>query len=210
MGARMTCPYCNSKETISIIYLYRYKDNNKFNIKSSEEVKYSRLKRKPKRKNYDGTLIIDHNHNKYCKLCNKSFNSIENLSVVDISKMTLVFILDKFRYKFEFFFDKETTVIIKKNYVLINRETINSKDKIKILDGISKSKINFWNKEYINKDYNNYKWILKIEYFNGLSECFNGHDLVPDNWNIFINGFKDIINEYDDEKILQNNFLTCP
>ena len=78
------------------------------------------------------------------------------------------------------------------------QKLIKSKDKIKILDGINKSKINFWNKEYINKDYNNYKQILKIEYFNGLSECFNGHDLVPDSWNIFINGFKDIINEYDD------------
>ena len=44
----------------------------------------------------------------------------------------------------------------------------------KILDSITNSKINFWNKEYINKDYNNYKWILKLEYYNGLSECFNG------------------------------------
>lgn len=56
----MTCPYCNSKETISIIYLYRYNDNNTFNKKSNEEVKYSERTRKPKRKNYDGTLITDH------------------------------------------------------------------------------------------------------------------------------------------------------
>ena len=37
----MTCPYCNSKETISIIYLYRYNGKNTFNKKSNEEVKYS-------------------------------------------------------------------------------------------------------------------------------------------------------------------------
>ena len=26
----MTCPYCNSKDTTSVIYLYRYNDNNTF------------------------------------------------------------------------------------------------------------------------------------------------------------------------------------
>ena len=98
----MTCPYCNSKETISIIYLYRYNDNSTFVKKNNEEVKYSEKIRKPKRKNYDGTLITNHNHNKYCKNCNKSFNSSKNLYAVDISKITLVFILNKIRYKFEF------------------------------------------------------------------------------------------------------------
>lgn len=44
----MTCPYCNSKETISIIYLYRYNDNNTFVKKNNEEVKYSNRKRKYK------------------------------------------------------------------------------------------------------------------------------------------------------------------
>ena len=61
----MTCPFCNSKETISIIYLYRYNDNNTFVKNNNEEVKYSEKIRKPKRKNYDGTLITNHNHNKY-------------------------------------------------------------------------------------------------------------------------------------------------
>ena len=79
MGARMTCPYCNSKDTTSVIYLYRYNDNNTFIKKNNDEVKYSERKRKPKRLNYDGTLITDHNHNKYCNKCHKSFNSIENL-----------------------------------------------------------------------------------------------------------------------------------
>ena len=183
----MTCPYCNSKETISIIYLYRYNDNNTFVKKNNEEVKYSEKIRKPKRKNYDGTLITDHNHNKYCKKCNKSFNSIENLYAVDISKVTLVFILNKLRYKFEFIFSDETTFIIKRNY-----EILSNKEKVKILDSITNSKINFWNKEYINKDYDNYKWILKLEYYNGLSECFNGHDMIPSNWDMFIDGFRNL------------------
>lgn len=199
----MTCPYCNSKETISIIYLYRYNDNNTFVKKNNEDVKYSNRKRKPKRKNYDGTLIIDHNYNKYCKKCKKSFNSIENLYAVDISKLTLVFILNKVKYKYEFIFDELTTFIIKKNYIFINQEELSNKDKIKILDSITKSKINFWNKEYINKDYDNYKWILKIEYYNGLSECFNGHDMIPDNWNVFIDGFKNLIKKYDEDNLLK-------
>ena len=84
----MTCPYCNSKETISIIYLYRYNDNNTFVKKNNEEVKYSKKIRKPKRKNYDGTLITNHNHNKYCKNCGRvsknSFGNNVNANVIII------------------------------------------------------------------------------------------------------------------------------
>ena len=164
----MTCPYCNSKETISIIYLYRYNDNNTFVKKNNEEVKYSEKIRKPKRKNYDGTLITNHNHNKYCKNCNKSFNSSKNLYAVDISKITLVFILNKIRYKFEFILNDNLTFIIKRNYEFVNQEILSNKDKIKILDSITKSKIKFWNKVYINQNFDNYKWILKLEYYNGI------------------------------------------
>jgi len=148
---------------------------------NSNEVKYLGLKRKPKRQNYDGTYITNHNHNKYCRNGNKSFNTMENLYAVDISKITLIFILDKIRYKFEFLFNETTIFIIKRNYEFINQEILSNQEKIKILDSITRSKINFWNKEYINRNFNNYKWILKLEYNNGLSECFNGHDMVPDN-----------------------------
>lgn len=199
----MTCPYCNSKETISIIYLYRYNDNNTFVKKNNNEVKYSNRKRKPKRKNYDRTLITDHNHNKYCKNCNKSFNSSKNLYAVDISKITLVFILNKIRYKFEFILNDNLTFIIKRNYEFVNQEILSNKDKIKILDSITKSKIKFWNKEYINQNFDNYKWILKLEYYNGISECFNGNDRCPNNWNIFMNGFIDLIKKYDKDNILE-------
>lgn len=199
----MTCPYCNSKKTISIIYLYRYNDNNTFVKKNNEEVKYSEKIRKPKRKNYDGTLITNHNHNKYCKNCNKSFNSSKNLYAVDISKITLVFILNKIRYKFEFILNDNLTFIIKRNYEFVNQEILSNKDKIKILDSITKSKIKFWNKEYMNQNFDNYKWILKLEYYNGISECFNGNDRCPNNWNIFMNGFIDLIKKYDKDNILE-------
>lgn len=199
----MTCPYCNSKETISIIYLYRYNDNNTFVKKNNEEVKYSKKIRKPKRKNYDGTLITNHNHNKYCKNCNKSFNSSKNLYAVDISKITLVFILNKIRYKFEFILNDNLTFIIKRNYEFVNQEILSNKDKIKILDSITKSKIKFWNKEYINQNFDNYKWILKLEYYNGISECFNSNDSCPNNWNILMNGFIDLIKKYDKDNILE-------
>ena len=153
--------------------------------------------------NYDGTLITNHNHNKYCKNCNKSFNSSKNLYAVDISKITLVFILNKIRYKFEFILNDNLTFIIKRNYEFVNQEILSNKDKIKILDSITKSKIKFWNKEYINQNFDNYKWILKLEYYNGISECFNGNDRCPNNWNIFMNGFIDLIKKYDKDNILE-------
>lgn len=80
---------------------------------------------------------------------------------------------------------------------------MSNKDKIKILDSITKSKIKFWNKEYINQNFDNYKWILKLEYYNGISECFNGNDRCPNNWNIFMNGFIDLIKKYDKDNILE-------
>ena len=110
--------------------------------------------------------------------------------------------LSKARYKYEFMFDDKPTFIFKRNYELVSQEIITNKHKIKMLDSITNSKINFWNKEYINKDYDNYKRILKLEYYNGLSECFNGHDMIPHNWNIFINGFKNFINRYDKDNLL--------
>ena len=60
--------------------------------------------------------------------------------------------LRKTRYKYEFLFDDKPTLILKKNYQLMKIT-----NKIKILDSITCSKIYFWNKEYINKDYDNYK-----------------------------------------------------
>lgn len=47
-----------------------------------------------------------------------------------------------------------------------------------------------------------YKWIIKLEYHNGLSECFFGYDQVSDNWNSFISVFKKIIYKYDNEKLI--------
>ena len=61
------------------------------------------------------------------------------------------------------------------------------------MDVIYNSRINIWNKEYINKGSNNYMQILSIVQYKGLSECFNESNSVEDNLNTFINGFKNII-----------------
>lgn len=34
-------------------------------------------------------------------------------------------------------------------------------------------------------------------------ECFNGHDMIPNNWDVFISGFKNLINKYDQDNILK-------
>ena len=38
----MTCLYCNSKDTTSVIYLYRYNDNNTF-IKKNNDFEFKEL-----------------------------------------------------------------------------------------------------------------------------------------------------------------------
>ena len=64
--------------------------------------------------------------------------------------------------------------------------------------------MNFWNKEYNYNESYNYRWIIKLEYFNGLSECFYGYDQVSNNRNTFIKGFKNTIYKYDEKQIINN------
>lgn len=91
------------------------------------------------------------------------------------NKVTLIYEIEnsKYRYDFDFSNNQQAKYNCKYNYVSVVKDIILSDDeRYDILESIKKSKMNFWNKEYNNKDNYKYKWIIKLEYHNGLSECF--------------------------------------
>ena len=155
MGKTLTCSFCNNKDTLKVVYCYRgykMKNNDLSNL-----VK-------------DGTI-----YRKYCPNCQNYFHSIGKMDVIDIDKVTLIYEIEnrKYRYDFDFSNNQQAKYNCKYNYVSVVKDIILSDDeRYDILESIKKSKMNFWNKEYNNKDNYKYKWIIKLEYHNGLSECF--------------------------------------
>ena len=158
-----------------------------------------------KKYDFDGEKITATLYNKYCPSCGRYFHSIGKMAVIDIDKVILIYSIDNqlFRFDFNFFNNNKATYLCKHNYVTVEQEhALSQAERFNILTGIKKSKMNFWNKEY---NYNNsykYNWIIKLEYHNGLSECYYGYDQVPNNWNVFISNFKVIIYKYDQAKLI--------
>ncbi len=207
MGKTLTCPFCNNKDTLKVVYCYRgYKrKNNDLSNLVKDGTIYRNEKPRFEKYDFDGEKITATLYNKYCPNCQNYFHSIGKMAVIDIDKVTLIYEIEnsKYRYDFDFSNNQQAKYNCKYNYVLVAKDIILSDDeRYDILKSIKKSKMNFWNKEYNNKDNYKYKWIIKLEYHNGLSECFFGYDQVSDNWNSFISGFKNIIYKYDNEKLI--------
>ena len=205
IGKTLTCPFCNNKDTLKVVYCYRgYKrKNNDLSNLVKDGTIYRNEKPRFEKYDFDGEKITATLYNKYCPNCQNYFHSIGKMDVIDIDKVTLIYEIEnrKYRYDFDFSNNQQAKYNCKYNYVSVVKDIILSDDeRYDILESIKKSKMNFWNKEYNNKDNYKYKWIIKLEYHNGLSECFFGYDQVSDNWNSFISGFKNIIYKYDNEK----------
>lgn len=207
MGKTLTCPFCNNKDTLKVVYCYRgYKrKNNDLSNLVKDGTIYRNEKPRFEKYDFDGEKITATLYNKYCPNCQNYFHSIGKMAVIDIDKVTLIYEIEnrKYRYDFDFSNNQQAKYNCKYNYVSVVKDIILFDDeRYDILESIKKSKMNSWNKEYNNKDNYKYKWIIKLEYHNGLSECFFGYDQVFDNWNSFISGFKNIIYKYDNEKLI--------
>ena len=44
--------------------------------------------------------------------------------------------------------------------------------------------------------FDDYYWLLKVEYYNGISNVKSGNDEYPNNWNDFISVINIILNKY--------------
>ena len=177
MGKTLTCPFCNNKDTLKVVYCYRgYKrKNNDLSNLVKDGTIYRNEKTRFEKYDFDGEKITATLYNKYCPNCQNYFHSIGKMDVIDIDKVTLIYEIEnrKYRYDFDFSNNQQAKYNCKYNYVSVVKDIILSDDeRYDILESIKKSKMNFWNKEYNNKDNYKYKWIIKLEYHNGLSECF--------------------------------------
>lgn len=194
--AEINCPYCNGRNVLKISYAYRgvNKKKNK-NIDYSKYLKEGTIfmpKVRFKKYDFDGEKIkyakLD---NRYCVDCDKKFCSIRNLATVDIRKVTLVIETKTSRKKYIFDLYNEPTYIYIKNYILVKEEIIDDSVVYNVLSSIKNAKVNLWAGHYGNwENFNNIKWILKLEYYNGITDCRSGCDSFPDSWDKFISGMK--------------------
>ena len=190
--AEIYCPYCNGRNVLKISYAYRG-----VNKKKNKKIDYSKYLKEgtifmPKvrfeKYDFDGEKIkyakLD---NRYCVDCDKKFCSIRNLATVDIRRITLVIETKTSRKKYIFDLYNEPTYIYIKNYILVKKEIIDDSVVYELLSAIKNNKVNLWAGHYgYWENFNNIKWILKLEYYNGITDCKSGCDSFPDNWDVFI------------------------
>lgn len=202
--AEIGCPYCNGKNILKIIYCYRgVNKNRQKNFDYSKYLKEGTILMKKsnlEKYDFDGEKIKSCKlPNKYCKDCKKTFTTIKNMVVGDIKKINLIVGNKDYRKRFIFqFYDNEVPKLLyKKNYITIKKVIIDKNDIYNILNTIKSNKINLWKSHYgIWNDYDNDYWILKIEYYNGLTDVKSGNGIYPNNWNVFLSNVNNILKKY--------------
>lgn len=125
---------------------------------------------------------------------------MRNMAVSDIKKINIVLGNKEYRKKFVFqFYDNEIpTLQYKKDYTTVKDIKIDDDDIYNVLNAIKKNKTNLWSGQYgIWDDYDNDYWLLKVEYYNGLTDGKSGNGVYSNNWNDFISIINSILVKYD-------------
>lgn len=119
------CPYCNSRETLNIVYNYigynkRKNKNHDNDIKKllKEGTILRNEKKRIEKYDFDGQKLVGKHYNKYCPICNTYFHSIGNMDVIDIKHITLIYIMDNQRHRWDFNVSDTLNYTYKKNYIL--------------------------------------------------------------------------------------------
>lgn len=163
---KVSCPFCNSKNTFNISYGYLKEKKIKKNyVELDTNINY---KKGFKKYDFDGEKLISHLPNHYCKDCGKRFQSRKVMYTVDISVVNLIIYINNNYYRYIFdFSDKESpNYTLKINWIPIKiNESITINDMNRILSSFKKFKPNLWNSHYGDSySYTKYYWILKCTY----------------------------------------------
>ena len=201
--AETYCPYCYGKNVSKVAYCFRgvNKSKNK-NINYKDYLKKNTVlgKRKIQEKyDFDGEKIKTcKSYNRFCNDCNRMFSSMRNMTYSDIRKVNIIFGTSNYRKKIVFDFNNNKKIInYIKDYVTKKIENINEDDVYNILYSLKSNKTYRWKGMYGNNySYNNFYWLLKIEYYNGISDIKSGNDEYPPNWNNFIKIINITLNRY--------------
>ena len=203
--AEISCPYCNGRNILKIVYCFRGVNKNR-----QQDFDYSDYIK-------DGTILMKRNNlekydfdgekikycklpNKYCSDCKKKFNTTRTMVVGDIKKINLILGNMNYRKKFIFqFYDNEIpTLQYKKDYITVKNIKIDKNDIYNVLSALKKNKTNLWKGHYGTwDDYDNDYWILKVEYYNGLTDVKSGNGAYPNNWDEFILIINNVLQRYD-------------
>lgn len=197
---KANCPFCNSNDTFNIAYGYLKEKKDKKNYIDQSEIGLNESYRKGYKKyDFDGERLISHLPNRYCKKCGNTFQSRKVMYAVDIITINLIIWTNNNYHRLILdFSDKDNPKYSSKiNWIPIRiNESLTIEVKDKILSSFKKYKPNLWNGHYGKYyDYNNYYWILKCTYYNGVDYVKSGNDKVPDNWRYFIKPFKELLEE---------------
>lgn len=132
MGKTLTCPFCNNKDTLKVVYCYRgYKrKNNDLSNLVKDGTIYRNEKPRFEKYDFDGEKITATLYNKYCPNCQNYFHSIGKMAVIDIDKVTLIYEIEnsKYRYDFDFSNNQQAKYNCKYNYVSVAKDIILSDD----------------------------------------------------------------------------------
>lgn len=202
--AETYCPFCYGKNVSKVAYCFR--GVNKSKNKSIDYNKYLKdntilgKKKITNKHDFDGEKIIrSKSFNRYCNDCNKMFSSMKNMVYIDIKKVTLILENNRYRKKYIFDFLEDNNQIYSyiKNYVCYKSGKIDKDDIFNILNALKTNKTNKWKGMYGNEYFfDDYHWLLKIEYYNGISNVKSGNDEYPTNWNDFISIINNILKKY--------------
>lgn len=123
MGKTLTCPFCNNKDTLKVVYCYRgYKKRNNDDISNliKDGTIYRNEKPRFEKYDFDGEKITASLYNKYCPNCDRYFHSIGKMAVIDIDKVTFIYSLEKLDINpSRLMTDRKIFLVIKVIYYLI-------------------------------------------------------------------------------------------
>ena len=98
---KANCPFCNSQNTFNIAYGYLGQKKTKKNYINQEDIGLNESYRKGFLKyDFDGSRLMSHLPNRYCKDCKNTFQSRKVMYTVDISIINFIICTNNNYYRY--------------------------------------------------------------------------------------------------------------
>jgi len=172
---KANCPFCNSGNTFNIAYGYLGEKKTKKNYINQEDIGLNESYRKGFLKyDFDGSRLMSHLPNRYCKDCKNTFQSRKVMYTVDISIINFIICTNNnyYRYILDFSDKDNPKYSLRINWVSIKEnEYLTIDNRNMILSSFKSYRPNLWDGHYgKNYDYDKYYWILKCRWFKDIED----------------------------------------
>ena len=191
------CPFCYSKNNKKIIHVDSILPKNSSYSKMCNQNRLERDEAIMGTSNfhmsidYDGKVVRRRSYDRYCFDCNKPFYILSNFIIGDIKYLTFIIETKKERWKYLLCFEKDNEYYnIDHNYMTkVQMASLTPARKLKILNGIKKSRFLKWDAQSNKVNSENIIWSVYLEFKNGETLRKGGKDKYPVGWNEFIDAF---------------------